>query len=74
MTAPENDNHWRWKSACLDKWDIFDGFYDEKNVAYYPHIMKAQAICDTCPVFEECKIDGKDETQGIWAGEGKGGK
>lgn len=70
--TPQPDNHWRWQADCHDKWDIFDGLYDEKDQAYYPRLEEAQVICDTCPVFEQCRVAGLTEDQGIWAGEAKG--
>ena len=69
-----DENHWTFEASCRNEWEIFDLQYDESDKEYYPHFKRARSICLACPVFDECKIAGKDEGSGIWAGEIKGGK
>lgn len=71
MTRDNDGNHWRWKSKCLNEWELFDSVEDENGKDSYPHLEEAKALCMECPVFEECRLDARlnKEPQGIRAGE-----
>lgn len=66
------DNHWTLQANCRGKWDLFDSVPDENGKDTYPHLEEAQALCHTCPVFNECEAAGFKEDTNIWAAEPRG--
>lgn len=68
------DDYWYLRAACRGNWHLFDAeeSVDGGSKQHYPHLTEAREICSVCPVFNQCRQDGKDELTGIWAGEPKG--
>ena len=69
MTNDERD-----QALCLGIWqtdpDLFAAFWDEKNFAARG---RARALCEECPVREQCLEDSLEqkEVYGLWGGIGR---
>lgn len=65
MTNSETVNHWTHHAACKGKTKLF--FVNRGDTA---SMRLAKAICETCPVINECRefIIYNPERFGIWAG------
>lgn len=63
---------WRSRAACrsMDPAEIDRIFYPEVKLGHNTDVRAARAICDTCPVREECLqyAIAAGEEWGIWAG------
>ncbi len=61
----EHEN-WREAGACNDMADV-DFFPSAEDVAA---IRRAQAVCDSCPVMDECLTYALEtnQSEGIWGG------
>jgi len=68
----DKENHWSLYSNCRGRWDLFDSVPDENGKDTYPFEKEASALCDVCPVFNECKSAGVNEDTNIWAAEPRG--
>jgi WhiB family redox-sensing transcriptional regulator len=58
---------WREAAACLEVQDEVSFFPDKEDLG---SIVKAKAVCATCPVASEClswAIE-TNQTEGIWGG------
>lgn len=58
---------WREAAACLEVQDEVSFFPDKEDLG---EIVKAKAICSTCPVADEClswAIE-TNQSEGIWGG------
>lgn len=60
---------WQDLAACRGEWDLFDEI--DGTDKEYKDAELAQLICSSCPVFDYCKVAGKGQSGGIWAGEVK---
>lgn len=57
------DTSWQAQAACRDK----------DPALFFPpgdgrRPEQAKAICDTCPVLEQCRKAGAEELYGVWGG------
>jgi WhiB family redox-sensing transcriptional regulator len=61
---------WFDHAVCMGKTDLFYSHYNERPSARHRRELKAIAICNTCPVQEQCRKHGRDNAEyGIWGGE-----
>lgn len=58
------DVSWYQRAACRGMTHLFFPDYPKDRSNY----TKARAICDDCPVSDECREAGKDEQHGMWGG------
>lgn len=62
------DREWMKDAACRGAWELFDEVESVGGRYVYPHLERARAICETCPVFWQCAEASEGEVSGIWAG------
>ncbi len=67
------EEYWYLKAECRSHpYEWWDSVESVGGKQFYPHLTQAREVCNVCPVFNQCRIDGKDELTGIWASEPKG--
>jgi len=65
-----DDLSWMNKASCKGLTHIFYGKYAERPQATLKREAKAKAICNTCPVFQQCREYAREHMElGYWAGE-----
>ncbi|MBB0969756.1 hypothetical protein G6016_12475 [Dietzia aerolata] len=65
----------RWTgAACLGRWDLFDPRRDDEDQEHYTaRVYRAQTICGTCPILDDCRGYASNARPrhrvGTWAGQ-----
>ncbi len=59
---------WRWKQHAACRGMDPDLFYPERGGDSIEHHREAVAVCNRCPVRQECAAYGMRERWGIWGG------
>jgi WhiB family redox-sensing transcriptional regulator len=68
--AAPKDPDWRDQAACRGQLKLFFPPKAERPQARTRREAKAKRLCDTCPVFLECRTWARENREyGYWAGE-----
>ena len=80
LIALLSSEEWKQNALCLGRTDLFypeypvrsdrdsETSFERKVKLVYDNVDKAKAICQQCPVKNECELRGEREEFGIWGG------
>lgn len=68
-TSSDRTYEWTSEAPCIGLTEYF--FPEGQGQSNSQKIQKAIEICNLCKVKEECREAGRDEKEGVWAGEYK---
>jgi len=57
---------WASQAACTGKPNLFFGSGHESCEQKQRREAKAKAICASCPVLVDCRVEGMGEKWGVW--------